>query len=124
MELRNGLSANGTEVIFQSKQSPINEKQKWKIGLANSDGWVKISYALNHSLFLTAHKLDEKVTVEEIGKNTAQCTGQEYYISIFVFVFVNIHCRYSKAVSRHTKGKNFVIFISRICLLNLKENAF
>ena len=27
-------------------------------------------------------------------------------------------------IQRHTKGKNFVIFISRICLLNLEENAF
>ena len=27
-------------------------------------------------------------------------------------------------IQRYTKGKNFVIFISRICLLNLEENAF
>ena len=34
------------------------------------------------------------------------------------------HCQYSKAYKRHTKGKSFVTFISKICLLNLQENAF
>ena len=44
-------------------------------------------------------------------------------LSSDLFIFKYLHCRYSKAYKRHTKGKNFVIFISRICLLHLEEFA-
>ena len=47
-----------------------------------------------------------------------------FFLTELTVVSVISHCRYSKAYKRHTKGKNFVIFISRICLLNLEENAF
>ena len=69
LDINKVLTLENGKIEFEKKETPINAKQKWKLGQRDQKGWRTIQHSETGKYLTTRYKKPSSfLTVEDLGK--------------------------------------------------------